>query len=523
MQRAVLTLPIVFVLLASAAGASPGLDLRFHPPAQVGPRLQFTGGQWMVLVFSNQTRADGYVHFAAASAGQQFNEAQTYHDFPPVSDGPKDAPAPGLPKQYPPFAANLSYGGGPASLYIEAQAISWNTTGADASLDHHPFFGCLLSYVGQGVYDERSGRYDKLCPGESVNAKLDGAVLPQFKLRAVGVKAVEWHNASLTCAAASSDCPTGGDRQEQRFAAGGGYFIRRQLTFERVNGNGTLEMHGSAAFVMAGGRSLDVAVAGHARLPLASAPPACQGCLAPDGQTFQATGDFTLHGAAIQPDGSLSSHIDGQLANVRFDEAIVAPGALFGIGTAVAAGVAAAVGLGLLVKPLLGSLFTRLRPDAVLRNRNRRAIHEHIEANPGTSFSELRRALGLGVETVRLHLRVLLSAGKVVEQRHGNTRRFFPPGFAETNRTRIILLRTAVLDDLYALVERHTNLSQKELVELAAHDYGWKRATTQHRLGRLISGGLVVARRQGRMVLHAVQAAPGSFRALTPVAPVIQS
>src|ERR1041385_7763535 len=99
MQRAVLTLPIVFVLLAGAAGASPGLDLRFHPPAQVGPGLQFTGGQWMVLVFSNQTRADGYVHFAAASAGQQFNEAQTYHDFPPVSDGPKDAPAPGLPKR----------------------------------------------------------------------------------------------------------------------------------------------------------------------------------------------------------------------------------------------------------------------------------------------------------------------------------------------------------------------------------------------------------------------------------------
>lgn len=513
MQRAALIVAIVLLLASGATASTGGLDLRFHPPAQLGPTLNATGGQWIFLVFSNQTPAAGAVRFDAPTTGQQFNEVQTYHDLSPVSAGPIGAPAPGVPKDYTPFQADLNFGQGPGSIYIEAAEISWTTVGQDAALDHLPAFGCLTA-ASQTQQEEHSARYDQLCKTEAVGMTMPTS--PTFTLHATGVKTVEWHDAALTCHAPSdSECPTGGKREEQRTDVGTGYVIRRQLTFERVSaGNGTLDASGSAALLVVGGKTLGVAVAGHARLPLASAPPACQGCLAPDGQTFLADGDFTLRGVALQSDGTLSGRIEGDLANVRFDETSIDPAAI-GLGAVVAAGVAAAVGLSFLLKPLAGSLFTRVQPGEVLRNRNRRAIFDYIGQNPGAGFNELQRALDVGKETVSYHVRVLLNAGKITQQSHGNTRRFFPAGFDAGQRTRTVLLRTKALDDLYALVERHPNLAQGEIMDLAAKEMGWSRSTTQHRLGRLVKAGLVATQREGRSLLHSAQSAD-SFR-LTPV------
>jgi DNA-binding transcriptional ArsR family regulator len=527
MQGTAVALAAVLVLVPAVAAADPGdaLDVTFHPPAQIGPVVAANGTQWLLVLFSNSSQARGSVSFPDSTEGVQYNEVQSLSTVPNVTtDAPADAPLPPVPKQYPPMQADLAFGA-VGSLFVEAEGIDVQESGLDATLEHEAAGMCATPTVGQQHERERSARFERLCPGESVALRLEAQRLPSFAVRATGIKAVEWHGAAIECHSPSAaDCPTGGQRQEDSSGLARIHNVRRLLTFERTAGNGgNLTLSGSAVFLMAGGRSLDLAVEGHARLPLASAPPACSGCMAPDGQTLLATGNFTLHAVSWRPDGTLSGKLAGNLAAVRLDETAIDPATLLGAG-AVLAGAAAAVGLALLAKPLLGSLFTKMAPGRALGNASRRRILDHIQQHPGATLRELMRATGLSSKSTQHHVRVLKAAGHLEEQAHGNSRRFFLPGPAPAaERTKAILLRKKPLSDLYELVRRHPWLAQSDILDLAARELGFSRSTTQHRLGRLISGGLVAVRHAGRIKLHAVQEAPTSFRPLTPPVSVIDA
>lgn len=514
MQRTAL---VVFTLaLVAGSGSAAGLDdVRFSPPAQVGPSVGIEGSQWLLVVFSNMTAGAGVARLPEASLQEEFHDATVkYREDTFSTEFPAYVPAPGLSSQLPPLEAALSFTGlGPGSLYIEAENLSWSYQGAETSLDRKPDGICLMPFVGLDRFRERAARYDELCPPVSVHlltpANLNAT--PTFSLKASGVEVLEWHNAAVQCVG-TDQCPGGGAREEETEQVGTITLQRRFLDFRRLTTTGAeLEFSGSAVALVGGGPVLDLAINGQARLPLASASAACPGCAAPADQTMALAGNFSLTGIAIQPDGWLAGRVEGDVRSLRFDETSMDPATVFGVGAAVAT--AATVGLVLLLKPLLAAMFTKMRSDNALLNKSRRAIHDYIQQFPGTTLREIRRGTGLASGTVQKHMRALKETGHVIEQRHGATRRFFPPGQDSTaKRTQIILLREKPLGQLFELVRRNPWLSQGDFMNLARRELDWSRSTTQHRLGRLVRGGLVAVRKQGRFKLHAVAETDSSFR-----------
>ncbi len=74
--------------------------------------------------------------------------------------------------------------------------------------------------------------------------------------------------------------------------------------------------------------------------------------------------------------------------------------------------------------PLL-ILLTRIEKDELLINYIRGKIHGYILANPGTSLTEVKTALGLGNGTAMYHLNVLTRNGMIVQRRAGNLIRLY--------------------------------------------------------------------------------------------------
>src|SRR5258708_7956319 len=132
---------------------------------------------------------------------------------------------------------------------------------------------------------------------------------------------------------------------------------------------------------------------------------------------------------------------------------------------------------------------SRLAPSAdPLVHPRRRLIHAYVVQNPGPSFREVVRACGIPSGTARHHLSVLKRHRLLVERRHGCTTRFFENhGRFDKTWGDVVLLREASLAELQGWLEIHGESNQSAI--LAAMP--WSRSTTQHRLARLLDGGLV--------------------------------
>lgn len=510
------TLGVAALLLAVPAADAALNDLQFVPPATMGPSTAVKGGQWALLVFSNATAASAALRLPAPSQGTEFLETSVRPRGGPMDPVPTQAlPLAEVPQSFPPLDVALRFAARDhASLYVEAERIDWSVEGLESTLRHHEAFSLFpSSLVGPGSFEQRAARYDEFHPaaGVAFQAGSEETLVPRFVLSAANVTVAEWHQAAVTCAQA--DCPGGGQRDESSPEAGPVAIDRRLLSFQRLTGTGgSLAAEGSSVLALVGGSRVDVEVVGQARLPVANAPPACAECVSPDGRTIRLDGTLSFSGLSVQPDGTMRADVGGDIVGVRLDEAAVDPVLLTGLGVALTA-TAATAGLLLAAKAILGSLFTRMRPDRALLNATRRGIHSYVEAHPGASLREVAESLGVAVGTVHHHVRVLVGSGRLVEQGHGRARRLFLPSFAtEHQRTEAILLREPALKALHDLVRLHPWLTQNDLVDLAARRLASSRSTTQHRLSRLAKGGLLQVRRQGRFRLYGVAEPPSTFR-----------
>lgn len=161
---------------------------------------------------------------------------------------------------------------------------------------------------------------------------------------------------------------------------------------------------------------------------------------------------------------------------------------------------------------------------AVLEFTRRKRILDYVLQNPGANVREVARNTGTATGTVRHHLSILQRHGHLVARAHGATLRLFENhGKYDATWTEVVLLREAALCELHAWLQDHPASSQKAVVA-GMQDRGWLRSTTQHRLKRLVHGGLVIVRLQGRLKIYTatngVTAAPieSSEVALFPVA-----
>ena len=171
---------------------------------------------------------------------------------------------------------------------------------------------------------------------------------------------------------------------------------------------------------------------------------------------------------------------------------------------------------------LFGMFFTKLGKEEALEHPRRKVIFEYIRQHPGANFREVARNTGIASGTVRHHLNVLERSGQIVEHPHGSTVRLFENhGKFNDNWSDVVLLREPALGVVHAWLKANPASPQKAVLE-AMEAHGWSRSTTQHRLARLVNGGLATIRLQGRLKIYstAIQPMPAPPSGLsTSVAP----
>jgi predicted transcriptional regulator len=180
--------------------------------------------------------------------------------------------------------------------------------------------------------------------------------------------------------------------------------------------------------------------------------------------------------------------------------------------------VAGVAGIGLMVlKFLIAPFFTRLTKEEALEHPRRKTIFQYIQQHPGANFREIARNTSIAAGTVRHHLNVLERSGQIVEHNHGSTVRLFENhGKFANNWADLVLLREPALGQVHAWLKEHPASPQKAILE-AMETHGWSRSTTQHRLSRLVDGGLANIKLQGRLKIYtAAERPPGRPQHVSP-------
>lgn len=334
------------------------------------------------------------------------------------------------------------------------------------------------------------------------------------------VHAVEWFDMDVSCSAVYQ-CPDGGGYSASRFGAQGTSTGYDEYRFDKILAPAIVSLESDFSRMALGSSIFDLSVRGIVELPYASLEE-CDQCPLISGQNLHLSGEILLRGIQVSQ-GRMAATLTGNLTSARVDETWVDPQTLGKFGTAAAT----AVGIGLVIKLLALPLFTRLAKAKALEHPNRKVIFEYVQQHPGANFREVARKTNIPAGTVRHHLTVLQRSGHLVEHAHKGTVRLFENhGKFDHNWSTLVFLREPLLAQLHAWIEQHPQSAQKAILE-GMEQQGWNRSTTQHRLTRLVQGGLLTVRLQGRLKLYSVSAPPkpvvglhqrASRTALTPLA-----
>jgi len=120
-----------------------------------------------------------------------------------------------------------------------------------------------------------------------------------------------------------------------------------------------------------------------------------------------------------------------------------------------------------------------------------------IRAEPGITFRELARKLGLGLGDLQYHLRKLEDEGEIFSRRVGKRRYIFPQGLEEDAQKLLIAISTETRRKiLLRLMEGP--LDQKTL----SRAVGVSQPTVSYHMGELVKLGIVEAERRGRNVVY---------------------
>lgn len=143
--------------------------------------------------------------------------------------------------------------------------------------------------------------------------------------------------------------------------------------------------------------------------------------------------------------------------------AVVGVVSMGGVAVTMGALLASEVGRYKLVRLLAGvPFFTRFAKDEVLEHNTREQLYQFIRANPGPSFSDLRRALDLSNGTLVHHLRILEMQEFVKGVRDGFRTRFYVRGPRITVTTYLTRTQQSILE----AIQGNPGITQKELAGL---------------------------------------------------------
>jgi predicted transcriptional regulator len=148
---------------------------------------------------------------------------------------------------------------------------------------------------------------------------------------------------------------------------------------------------------------------------------------------------------------------------------------------------------------LVVPLYVKRKHDKVLENFVRGQIYGFVQANPGTHFNFIKRALNLNNGTLAYHLNVLEHDKLVSSQNDGIYRRFYPAesrippasGNNGINFTHVQL--NATQDKIISAIENKPGLTQKEL----SKQLGKSTQVVNYNINAMAQLGLVKLERKG--------------------------
>ncbi|MFA5944114.1 MAG: winged helix-turn-helix transcriptional regulator [Candidatus Thermoplasmatota archaeon] len=503
-------------MVAGLAGARPStVQMEFLAPAQLESELRASNSTWLLIILDSSSIVEGNLAFGGPLTQSTFTEQHVTVPDPIFSgEAPFHASQPTDTKQATSLDAKLGLQSQVASIYIEAEHIVWAVSGIAGTIDRRDAQAPLANNVDPYMRDDRAARYDALHPSGAVvvwtNANADS---PSFSVSTLNPTVVETSGIGFSCMQNSDFCPDGRDRSTQ--TPPNTKVETRTLSFHRFEGrSGQLNVSGRAQIVAGGSNVMDLELDGTARFPLAAFD--CFECNGPELETLKVSGKIALDGLAASNQGRMDAEFRGNLVAAKIDERGINPELLLQ-NTSLVAATAAGAGLLFILKFLLAPFFTRLTKEQALEHPRRKQIFGYIQLHPGANFREVARNTGIAAGTVRHHLNVLERSGQVVEHPHGSTVRLFENhGKFDQNWSDLVLLREPVLGKLHDWLKAHPNSPQKAVLE-AMEAENWSRSTTQHRLSRLVDGGVASIRLQGRLKMYSVVEKPtATTRLLAP-------
>lgn len=106
-------------------------------------------------------------------------------------------------------------------------------------------------------------------------------------------------------------------------------------------------------------------------------------------------------------------------------------------------------------------LYTRMKKDDILSQKNRRAIFEYIENKPGNHFDRIRKDLELSSGTLNYHLKVLERQGYIKSVRVGFRKKFFVVKYRGEDYSKLTKSQSMILQ----VIEKKVECSQAEIGE----------------------------------------------------------
>lgn len=159
------------------------------------------------------------------------------------------------------------------------------------------------------------------------------------------------------------------------------------------------------------------------------------------------------------------------------------------------------------------AVITKGRPDLTdeADEGNAGKILLFIQEHPGCHLRRIRNELEVSMGTAQYHLARLEKAGKVISNRHGLFRYYFPIGvFQDNERNLLETLSHETARDILIFIIEQKNPTQSDI----AYKIGVSAASVSWHTKRLAELGIIAESREGKYKRYQVRADPKSLMSL---------
>jgi predicted transcriptional regulator len=145
---------------------------------------------------------------------------------------------------------------------------------------------------------------------------------------------------------------------------------------------------------------------------------------------------------------------------------------------------------------ILIPLYTRLKPEQVTDHFIRGQILGYVKANPGETYTHIKKALKLSNGTFVYHARILESQGHLRSIKDGANRRFYPAEMRIPTEVRDVQLNQ-VQRMIYTIVMEYPGISQTKIAKMVK----LAPSTVNYHVNIMTKVGVIERKRSGRLSL----------------------